>query len=334
MPYPEPTLYAIPLFLVTLALEPLALARLRLRGRDVRGYERRDTIASLGMGIGSLFFVSLVNLGIYAIATSLVAAPPARPRPWCARMVRRRWSAGTLATTGTTASSTRTGSSGRATSTTTRAATTTSRRPFASRGRRWPDGCSIRACPRRRRAGDDHGLGGVEPRLPVLGSHRGDRPHAALVRGRLQHALPPPRAPRLESANTSTRTTADPHRLGSPVRHLRAGARARSSTGSPRTSRPSRSGGSRSTSTLSLGHDLRAARHLARAHRYSHARPGMAPARLSEPALAQQHEEDVTDRADRERVERESRERLAVFRDWNADRDGAKVGRAASGEGR
>ena len=50
MPYPEPTLYAIPFFLVTLALEPLVLARQERRGKAVVGYERRDTLASLGMG--------------------------------------------------------------------------------------------------------------------------------------------------------------------------------------------------------------------------------------------------------------------------------------------
>ena len=62
MPYPEPTLYAIPLFLLTLALEPLVLARIGRRGRAVRGYERRDALASIGMGIGSLVFVGIINL--------------------------------------------------------------------------------------------------------------------------------------------------------------------------------------------------------------------------------------------------------------------------------
>jgi sterol desaturase/sphingolipid hydroxylase (fatty acid hydroxylase superfamily) len=71
MPYPEPTVYAIPLYLVTLALEPWALAKLARKGRSVRGYERRDTVASIGMGLGSLVFVSLINLGIYAIASRL-----------------------------------------------------------------------------------------------------------------------------------------------------------------------------------------------------------------------------------------------------------------------
>jgi sterol desaturase/sphingolipid hydroxylase (fatty acid hydroxylase superfamily) len=71
MPYPEPTLYAIPLFLVMLAVEPRTLEWLRRRGRAVRGYERRDAIASIGLGLGSLIFVSAINLGIFTIASWL-----------------------------------------------------------------------------------------------------------------------------------------------------------------------------------------------------------------------------------------------------------------------
>ena len=71
MKYPEPTLYAIPFFLVTLAIEPFALRRARRGGRPVKGFERRDTIASVGLGIASLVFVGLVNLGIFAVAERL-----------------------------------------------------------------------------------------------------------------------------------------------------------------------------------------------------------------------------------------------------------------------
>jgi sterol desaturase/sphingolipid hydroxylase (fatty acid hydroxylase superfamily) len=71
MGYPEPTLYAIPFFVATLAAEPGVLAQVQRRGRSVCGYERRDTIASIGMGVGSLFFVTLVNLAIYAAAVTL-----------------------------------------------------------------------------------------------------------------------------------------------------------------------------------------------------------------------------------------------------------------------
>jgi sterol desaturase/sphingolipid hydroxylase (fatty acid hydroxylase superfamily) len=71
MSYPEPTIYAIPFFLVTLAIEPLVLERERAKGRSITGHERRDTWASLGMGIGSLVFASVINLGVYAIATAL-----------------------------------------------------------------------------------------------------------------------------------------------------------------------------------------------------------------------------------------------------------------------
>jgi sterol desaturase/sphingolipid hydroxylase (fatty acid hydroxylase superfamily) len=71
MLYPEPTLYAIPLFLASLAGEPRLLAAARRAGRTVIGYERRDTYASLAMGIGSLFFVTVINLGIYELALLL-----------------------------------------------------------------------------------------------------------------------------------------------------------------------------------------------------------------------------------------------------------------------
>jgi sterol desaturase/sphingolipid hydroxylase (fatty acid hydroxylase superfamily) len=71
MPYQEPTIYAIPFFLVTLALEPGLLARAQRNGRTVVGYERRDTVASVGLGLGSLIFVSIINLGIYLLATVL-----------------------------------------------------------------------------------------------------------------------------------------------------------------------------------------------------------------------------------------------------------------------
>jgi sterol desaturase/sphingolipid hydroxylase (fatty acid hydroxylase superfamily) len=69
MEYPDPTLYAVPFFLATLALEPRLLSR--VRGRSVAGYERRDTWASLGMGTVSLLFVSAINFGIFAIASWL-----------------------------------------------------------------------------------------------------------------------------------------------------------------------------------------------------------------------------------------------------------------------
>lgn len=68
MEYPDPTLYAIPFFFLTLWLEPRVLSRM---SRKVAGYERRDTKASLGMGMGSLFFATLVNLAVFGIAKAL-----------------------------------------------------------------------------------------------------------------------------------------------------------------------------------------------------------------------------------------------------------------------
>ena len=67
MEYPEPTLYAIPFFLLTLALEPAVLRKVGTT-RPVAGYEKRDTNASLGMGLGSVFFVGAMNLATFAIA--------------------------------------------------------------------------------------------------------------------------------------------------------------------------------------------------------------------------------------------------------------------------
>lgn len=71
--YPEPTIYAAPLFIATVAIEALVLRTWRRRGRDVVGYERKDTWASLAMGIGSLATVTAINAGVFALATWLWA---------------------------------------------------------------------------------------------------------------------------------------------------------------------------------------------------------------------------------------------------------------------
>lgn len=70
--YPDPTVLAIPFFLVTLIGEAWYLAR-HLKQRnpsaaELLGYERRDTFGSLSLGIGSLLFVTFINLGIYKLA--------------------------------------------------------------------------------------------------------------------------------------------------------------------------------------------------------------------------------------------------------------------------
>jgi sterol desaturase/sphingolipid hydroxylase (fatty acid hydroxylase superfamily) len=89
--YPDPTVYAIPFFLATLAIEPALLARRRRRGEEIVGYERRDTVASLALGIGSLFFVSLINLGIFLVACALwrhrIADLGHGPLGWTAALV-------------------------------------------------------------------------------------------------------------------------------------------------------------------------------------------------------------------------------------------------------
>jgi sterol desaturase/sphingolipid hydroxylase (fatty acid hydroxylase superfamily) len=66
---PDPTLYAIPLFLVALLVEPLVLGRMLRRGADVLGYpSRRDTAASIAMGLGSIPFVTAINAVVYSLA--------------------------------------------------------------------------------------------------------------------------------------------------------------------------------------------------------------------------------------------------------------------------
>ncbi len=66
---PDPTLYAIPLYLAALLAEAPILGRMRRRGADVLGYkERRDTAASLAMGLGSVPFVTAINAVVYRLA--------------------------------------------------------------------------------------------------------------------------------------------------------------------------------------------------------------------------------------------------------------------------
>ena len=64
----------------------------------------------------------------------------------------------------------------------------------------------------------------AESALSVLDSHRGHRPHAALVRVAAEHALAPSRAPREQSALPGRQLRGRIHDLGSAVRYLRAGA--------------------------------------------------------------------------------------------------------------
>ena len=67
---PDPTLYALPWFGLALVLEGWVLARQRRAGRQVLGYvDRRDTAASLAMGLGSLLFVTLVHRAVFAVAS-------------------------------------------------------------------------------------------------------------------------------------------------------------------------------------------------------------------------------------------------------------------------
>jgi sterol desaturase/sphingolipid hydroxylase (fatty acid hydroxylase superfamily) len=71
--YPEPTIYAAPFFIVTVVLEAILIGKWKKGGRDVIGYETKDTWASLAMGVGSLVTSTVLNAGVFLIATVLWA---------------------------------------------------------------------------------------------------------------------------------------------------------------------------------------------------------------------------------------------------------------------
>jgi sterol desaturase/sphingolipid hydroxylase (fatty acid hydroxylase superfamily) len=78
MDYPEPTLYAIPFFVGSMLVEAFLLKRgsnpeprRDTHPADMlppRGYERADTRASLLVGLGSLVFVTPLNMAIFWLA--------------------------------------------------------------------------------------------------------------------------------------------------------------------------------------------------------------------------------------------------------------------------
>ncbi len=69
---PDPTLYAIPFYVVSMLAEWAILRRAQRRGGDLLGYGNwRDTLASLAMGLGSVPFVALINLATYLLAVVL-----------------------------------------------------------------------------------------------------------------------------------------------------------------------------------------------------------------------------------------------------------------------
>jgi len=66
---PDPTLYAVPFFVLAILVEVVVAGRQRKAGRDVLGYDdRRDTAASLTMGILSTVAVLPVNALVFAVA--------------------------------------------------------------------------------------------------------------------------------------------------------------------------------------------------------------------------------------------------------------------------
>lgn len=69
--FPEPTVYAVPFFVITLFVEAAVLRRQQALGREVIGFEARDTRASLLLGVGSLFTSFAFNTLLYTLAHAL-----------------------------------------------------------------------------------------------------------------------------------------------------------------------------------------------------------------------------------------------------------------------
>lgn len=59
--------YAIPFFILTVALEALLARKLRREGAAIRGYETKDTFASLTMGVGNVLISAVVKLGLVGL---------------------------------------------------------------------------------------------------------------------------------------------------------------------------------------------------------------------------------------------------------------------------
>ena len=69
---PDPTVYAVPFFLLAIWLEWRVLKRQKKAGRDVIGYaDAKDAWASIAMGLGSLVTVTAINVTTYWLAVWL-----------------------------------------------------------------------------------------------------------------------------------------------------------------------------------------------------------------------------------------------------------------------
>src|SRR5436190_22422794 len=69
--YPEPTIYAAPIFVAGVVVEAVIARRWKKAEREIVGYEKKDTWASLAMGVGSLVTVTGINAGVFVLATML-----------------------------------------------------------------------------------------------------------------------------------------------------------------------------------------------------------------------------------------------------------------------
>ncbi len=75
-PMKNPLTYAIPFFLLFIAVELAALKWLD-QDDDVTGYERRDATASLTMGVVSVLFTTLLKVGSFLVYVRDLRVPDA-----------------------------------------------------------------------------------------------------------------------------------------------------------------------------------------------------------------------------------------------------------------
>ena len=69
-PMKNPVTYAVPFFLLTIGIELAALKWLD-HGDDVTGYAGKDARTSLLMGVGSLFFLTVLKVGTFFVYTAV-----------------------------------------------------------------------------------------------------------------------------------------------------------------------------------------------------------------------------------------------------------------------
>ena len=86
----DPSLVAVPFYVIAMLWEARVLRRQTAEGARVAGYERNDTLASLGTGLVSVLTVGVINFGVVLLASRLYdhrLVTPSGPWPWVIAMI-------------------------------------------------------------------------------------------------------------------------------------------------------------------------------------------------------------------------------------------------------